>query len=341
MADSEPVRYWDPAPYTAFRRLVRSLDPDGPPAAVVVRPAGDGRVGVLPGSFNPLTSAHALLAQAPLERGLVDGVYFLLAVRTVDKAAAEGLALPDRVWVLDEYCRARPGLGVVLTNRGLYVEEAEALRAGPVPPEKELWFLVGFDKIVQIFDPRYYADRDAALRRLFSLSRFYVAPRSGLTGADLAEFLARPENRPFAAHVRFLPLPPEYHDPYLSATAVRAACAAGSVPAGAVPAEAGRFIAATGAFRPPRPTPDGEVIDPYGLRVSLLELIAAGGPPYPPPGAVFRVWTGLVADDRRGRAARALLRAGNLAGLLSLFGPNLLPGGQQQAEGSPGEGPPV
>jgi len=327
VADVAALRYWDPAPYATFRRLVRDLDPGGPPVAAVVRPAGNGRVGALPGSFNPLTAAHALLAQVPLDRGLVDGVYFLLAVRTVDKEHAEGLALPDRVWILDDYCRNRPELGIVLTNRGLYVEEAEALRAGPVPPEKELWFLVGFDKIVQVFDPRYYADREATLRRLFALSRFYVAPRSGRTRADLAEFLSRPENRPFAPSVQYLPLPPNHHDPGLSASAVRQACAAGSVPPGAVPVEVRRFIEATGAFRPPRPTPDGDVVDPYGLRVGLLELIAAGGPPYPPAEAVFRVWEGLTADGQAGRRARELLRAGDSAGLFGLFGVELPPDG--------------
>ncbi len=338
---AEAVGYWDPAPYAAFSRLIRGLDPDAPPVAAVVRTAGNGRVGVLPGSFNPLTTAHTLLARVPLDRRLVDGVYFLLAVRTVDKEAPEGLALPDRVWVLDEYCRTRPGLGIVLTNRGLYVEEAEALRAGPVPPGKELWFLVGFDKIIQVFDPRYYADRDVALQRLFGLSRFYVAPRSGRTGADLGVFLSRPENRAFAPHVRYLPLPPEYHDPGLSATAVRQAWAARLVPAGAVPAEVRQFIEATGAFQPPRRTPDGDVVDPYGLRIGLLELVAGSAPPHPPPDAVFRVWTGLVTDDSQGRAGRELLRAGDLTGLLGLFGVGFPPGGQEQIEGSPGKGPSV
>ena len=320
MAQVEALRYWDPDPYAGFRRLIRSLDPAAAPTAVVVYPAGGGgRLGVLPGSFNPLTSAHTLLAEVPLDRGLVDGVFFLLAIRTVDKERPEGLSLPDRLWILTDFCRARSKLGVVLTNRGLYVEEAEALRAGPVPPEKELWFLVGFDKIVQIFDPRYYADRDEALNRLFALSRFYVAPRSGRTEADLAEVLGRPENRAFAAYVRYLPLPPERHDPNLSATAVRQALATGTLPAAGVPAAARRFIETTGAFRPPQLTEDGELLDAYGLRVRLLELIAAVGPPYPPPGAVFRVWAGLLAEAERGRRGRELLRAADLAGLFSLF----------------------
>ena len=38
--------------------------------------------------------------------------------------------------------------------------------------------IYGYDKVVQIFDPRYYDDRDAALDRLFALSSLLVAPRA-------------------------------------------------------------------------------------------------------------------------------------------------------------------
>ena len=75
------------------------------------------------------------------------------------------------------------------------------------PDLDTLLFLVGYDKIVQIFDPRYYDDRDAALRKLFGLASFLVAPRDDATADDLAALLSRPENRPFAGRVRSLPLP--------------------------------------------------------------------------------------------------------------------------------------
>ena len=62
--------------------------------------------------------------------------------------------------------KTRSNVGVVLCNRGLYVEQAEALRQRILAPGQELVFVVGFDKIQQIVDPRYYADRDASLNRL-------------------------------------------------------------------------------------------------------------------------------------------------------------------------------
>ena len=48
-----------------------------------------------------------------------------------------------------------------------------------MPALERLVFLVGFDKIVQIFDPRYYDDREDALRQLFSVASFAVAPAGG------------------------------------------------------------------------------------------------------------------------------------------------------------------
>ena len=95
---------------------------------------------------------------------------------------------------------------MLLFNRGLYVDQALAARTR-WPDLDTLLFLVGYDKIVQIFDPRYYDDRDAALQKLFRLASFLVAPRDDATADDFAALLSRPENRPFAARVRSLPLP--------------------------------------------------------------------------------------------------------------------------------------
>jgi hypothetical protein len=73
---------------------------------------------------------------------------------------------------------------------------------------------------VQILDPRYYDDRDAALRRLFALASFLVAPRGDADADELAALMRRPENAPFAASVRPLPLSEVYRDQ--SSTRVRA-----------------------------------------------------------------------------------------------------------------------
>jgi nicotinamide-nucleotide adenylyltransferase len=245
-----------PGPYSlaAAQRLaadLASLDPAAPPAARLLRAprAGLGRaVGVLPGSFDPFTAAHAALARAALRHGGLNSLLFLLSVYVVDKGDAACAALADRALVLARYAARRPRYGVAVCNRGLYVEEAEAL-APLLPAGAALWFVVGYDKIVQVFDPRYYADRTAALDRLFALAGFLVAPRAGASHRDLAALLARPENAPYRARVRPLPLAPAYRDQ--SATAVRAALAAGQNVDGLLAPQAAAFIAATGCYRAP------------------------------------------------------------------------------------------
>src|SRR5579883_3550640 len=185
---------------------------------------------------------------ARLRHGGLNSLLFLLSVYVVDKGDAARAALADRALVLTRYAARRPRCGVALCNRGLYVEEAEALT--PLLPEgARLWFVVGFDKIVQVFDPRYYADRTAALDRLFALAGFLVAPRAGAGRRDLARLLARPENAPYRDRVRPLPLAAAYRDQ--SATAVRAALAAGEDAGALLAPEAAAFVAATGCYRAP------------------------------------------------------------------------------------------
>ena len=259
----------DPYSLRAARSIAAQtagLDPAAPPAARLLRAprAGLGRtVGVLPGSFDPFTTAHAALARAALRHGGLNSLLFLLSVYVVDKGDAARAALADRALVLTRYAARRPRCGVALCNRGLYVEEAEALT--PLLPEgARLWFVVGFDKIVQVFDPRYYPDREAALTRLFQRAGFLVAPRGPAGPRELAALLARPENQPYRERVRYLPLPPAYRD--LSATAVRAALAAGADPRGLVPAAVAAFITATGCYRA------GAAADAYAARRQALAL---------------------------------------------------------------------
>ena len=242
-----------PSPYSldaarAVAAELAELDPAGPPSARLLRAprAGLGaRVGVLPGSFDPLTAAHAALARAALRSGAMDSLLFLLSVQVIDKEDRASAALADRALVLLRHVARRRRCGVAVANRGLYVDEAEAL-APLLAPGAELWFVVGHDKIVQIFDPRYYADRDAALARLFALAGFLVAPRADASAAALAALLARPENAPYRHRVRPLPLPAAYRDQ--SATALREALAAGRAPHHLIAPEAAAFSAATGCY---------------------------------------------------------------------------------------------
>ncbi len=203
----------DPA---ALARLARaaatvtaSEEPCVAPLAGARRLRSARRVGLFAGSFNPLTRAHVTLVNAALRAADLDVVIWACAVASVDKERVERAALVDRLAQMRAFVAGRRRDALALLNRGLYVDEARAIRA-LLMPSADLLMLVGFDKIVQIFDHRYYADRDAALRELFSLASLLVAPRADDGAEALAALLARPENRPFATQVRYLDVPPTY-----------------------------------------------------------------------------------------------------------------------------------
>jgi nicotinic acid mononucleotide adenylyltransferase len=232
----------------ALHRLVAAGRPEAEPTLALLlaeRLEGVSSLAVLAGSFNPLTTAHLALAEAA-ERAALGPTLYLLSTLTVDKERPVGATLEDRLLVLELHARRAAGRAVGLVNRGLYVEQASLLRQ-QLPSQTELVFLVGFDKIVQIFDPRYYQDRRAALDTLFGLVRFAVAPRAGAGRAELRELLARAENRGYAERVAYLPLP--RRQATVASSRARAALEAGQpLPAELAP-EARAFVAATGCYR--------------------------------------------------------------------------------------------
>ncbi|HSD10370.1 MAG TPA: hypothetical protein VLF14_05280 [Candidatus Binatia bacterium] len=177
---------------------------------------------VIPGAYNPPTRAHLALAEGARARGF-DRVLFSLGTVTLDKPES-GLALEERLWLLAEIASGREGLGVVVHNRGLYAEQAEALlRASP--GVKPLTFVLGMDKIGQILDPRYYRDFESSLAALFDRARLLVAPRGELDHAALERLVAAEPARRYADCVEFLEFDPRWRT--LSATAVRERLARG------------------------------------------------------------------------------------------------------------------
>jgi nicotinic acid mononucleotide adenylyltransferase len=267
----------------ALRAALAGLDPAGPPTAVTVQaPRGEdgvaldgaaqgGRIGILPGSFNPLTNAHAALARVALAAGGLDAIYLALSRRTVDKEGVDRPSQADRALVLCRYARRQPRHGVLLFNRGLYAEQAEAARAR-FPGARELAFVVGFDKARQIFDPGYYTDREAALARLFAAATLLVAPRGPDGAAAFAELLGRPENRAYLARVRLLPFDPAYAGD--SATEVRAAAQSGRSVDELVPPETLAFLAEARPYDAPEIGADGARRDHYAEREAWIESLA-------------------------------------------------------------------
>jgi len=262
--------------------LLDELRPESPPQALILPgsslPAGD--IIVFPGSFNPPTNAHlALLKEAqqfahssafwatgenlgggaPAAEGdprvapTMDVLlYAAISKRTTDKENVDRPLLLDRIVLLDTLLNRRlPHTGIALFNRGLYVEQAEAVRAS-FPAVKRLFFLLGFDKLVQILDPHYYEDRGAALKTLFSLAELLVDPRGPANSDALSDLLGQPQNQPIAAYIHALPLSRVYRD--VSSSRVRQH---GAEHLQDVPEEVRRFMRETHAYDLPTRLEDG------------------------------------------------------------------------------------
>lgn len=231
----------EPSPDTeqAMDELLAGLDPGGPPRLVFARrgPAGiagkPGRLLCLSASFNPLTVAHVWLIQ---EAGLLappDEVLLLLAKANVDKGVA-GLPLERRLAILDRYAESRHAFSVAAVSHGRFMDKAEAIR--PHYPEgTRLTFILGFDTLIRLFDPKYYADREAALAALFTESEFIVANRAPDPPGAIESFLARPDTAPYAHRIQTIRLPDEIAA--ISATAVRTRLARGEPMTDLVPPE--------------------------------------------------------------------------------------------------------
>src|SRR5260221_13722214 len=86
-------------------------------------------VGHFAGSFNPLTNAHVAIEAAARVAGGLDCVVWACAAVTVDKERVERASVADRLAQLAAYVHGAPGGAVALVNRGLYVEQARAMRA--------------------------------------------------------------------------------------------------------------------------------------------------------------------------------------------------------------------
>jgi nicotinamide-nucleotide adenylyltransferase len=257
--------------FKRIQALLDQLDPQAPAQALVVpgSPMPERKIIVFPGSFNPPTLAHLALLKQAWQFARVHGpmhIYAALSTHITDKERVQRPLLLDRIYLLDTVLRNHVRhTGIMLFNRGLYVEQAEAIQ-NAFPQVSDLYFLIGFDKIVQIFDPRYYNDRDLALHELFELADFLVAPRGEAGPEELGILLDQPENRQYAEHIHALALSAAYRD--ISSTRIRQGFPAREQE---VPSQVRRFIHETHVYDPPVELQDGTKIDQYGERMRAIE----------------------------------------------------------------------
>lgn len=122
-------------------------------------------VGILAGSFNPLHSGHAEMAEM-LQARLGVAVHFELAIRNADKPPIDYLTIRQRLEQFDD----QP---VWLTNSATFVEKSRVFPGN--------LFIVGMDTIARIGDPRYYPEPGGLRRAIDELrdnqTRFVVFGR--------------------------------------------------------------------------------------------------------------------------------------------------------------------
>jgi nicotinic acid mononucleotide adenylyltransferase len=226
-----------------WRRAVEEIRTrEAPTARLVTATPAVGSLAVMPGAYNPPTRAHLALAEAARDRGF-GAVLFSLGTVTLDKPET-GLPLHERLQLLAQIAEGRERLGVVLQNCGLYAEQAAALRA--LPGVDQLTFVVGMDKIEQIFDPSYYRDFAGTLERLFAGARLLVAARGDRDRRAFDARLAAEPARRFADRIDWLALDSRWRR--LSASAVRERLARGEIPSEWLPEPVERHLRRRGAI---------------------------------------------------------------------------------------------
>lgn len=200
-------------------------------------PAGMGkRAGhllCLSASFNPLTTAHVRLIREASRGPAPDEVLLILAKANVDKQV-EGFPLERRLRMLVRFAESHPTFSVAAASHGRFLDKAKAIR-DHYPAGTRLAFIVGFDTLVRLFDPRYYTELDASLAALFEASEFVAANRAPHPPEAVASFLGRPDVAPYAHRIRAIRLPSEIAA--VSATEIRTRLARGERITGLVPAE--------------------------------------------------------------------------------------------------------
>ncbi len=232
-----------------FREILEGLNPDSSPRAIVLdrfQSLPLGRVGILSGAFNPPTLAHIELARCAKDRFQLDHILFTLSRITIDKEKIEGLSLEDRMLLLSLIAKELGWASVAAVNKGLYFEQAKAFRS-LFGNKARLFFVVGMDKVMQIFDPRYYQDRDRALNGLFTEVQLIAASRGPWGEKELKEFLSRKENQVYEDRVYPLTLSEGVKD--LTSTNLRTRIAKGESVQDQLPEVVDKFVDTTGAYR--------------------------------------------------------------------------------------------
>lgn len=196
--------------------------------AVIRLDEGDGpksRVAVLPSAYNPPTRAHLELLRAARSAKGVQSVAALLTTKNVAKGLY-GASLAHRAGMLLAMSIEDPPLLVYVTNRAKIADQAKLLAA--TLPGVGVDMVVGYDTLVRVFDPQYYADMHEELASFFGAHRLIAANRAGEGTDEVRSYLRNLAVLPFADRIVVCTIGDEAAA--MSSTAAREAIAAGRVP---------------------------------------------------------------------------------------------------------------
>lgn len=198
-----------------------------------------GRVALLPSAFNPPTYAHLALLDVGARYGAPAA---LLSTRNVDKGL-HGATLEQRIEMLLA-SSLRTGNAVLATNEARFVDQARAVRRAY--PGVQADFVVGYDTLVRLFDPRYYEDMPADLEELFGGHRVIATNRGEASRAEVERFLDGPVVEPFRDRIMVEELDGEHA--VLSSSAARAEIERRGL-SDVVPPHVARYIREHGLYR--------------------------------------------------------------------------------------------
>jgi len=112
------------------------------------------RVGILPGSFHPITRAHLALARSALQ--VVEEVILVMPRRFPHKDY-ERVTLEQRVELVRRAASSETNLSVAISEGGLFLEIARETRQAY--PHAAFWFLCGRDAAERIVGWNYQGER--------------------------------------------------------------------------------------------------------------------------------------------------------------------------------------
>jgi nicotinic acid mononucleotide adenylyltransferase len=208
------------------------------------------RAGLLAGTFNPFTRAHAALAVAGHRAGC-ELVVLAMAPVSLAKEGLERAHPLDRLDWVAAWARRHRWAAVAAASHPLLVDMAEALGRAT---GAEVALLLGADKAAQLLEPCWYDDPAAAMVRLDRAATLLVADRAGHPAPDLP--------------LRAAALPTAAWVPERSATQARAAAARGLPLGELLPAAVAKGVERTGAYGPG---------DAYLARIRELDALVTSG----------------------------------------------------------------